>query len=177
MPRKLLKRLLPHPDKIKKYPAMERLGYRIHDPNLWHLNRRSSASAVGIGLFAALAFIPVPGQMLLAAILAFYMRANLPISVLLVWISNPITISPLLYASYIVGSWLMLDPVMANTAPDFSLSLEWFQSEIFPLWKPLLLGCLVLGTISAAVGYFMVRFLWRWQVVKKWHARQGKRGQ
>jgi uncharacterized protein (DUF2062 family) len=169
MARKILQRLLPHPDRIKQHKALQKLGDRIHDPNLWHLNRRSAAAAAAIGLFVA--FIPTPGQMLIAATLALYFRANLVISVILVWITNPVTMPPIFYAAYVVGSWLMMDPATLTEVPAFSLSTEWLQAELLKIWKPFLLGSFILGTVSATLGYFLVRSLWRWHAVQNWEAR------
>lgn len=169
MARKILQRLLPHPDRIKHHKALEMLGHRIHDPNLWHLNRRSVAAAVAIGLFVA--FIPTPGQMLIAAILAFYFRANLAISVILVWISNPITMPPIFYAAYVIGAWLMFDPEAASHVPTFSVSMEWLEAELKYIWKPFLLGSFVLACLSSFIGYFLVRSLWRWHAIQNWQAR------
>lgn len=173
MARKILQRLLPHPDRIKHHKALEKLGHRIHDPNLWHLNRRSAAAAVAIGLFVA--FIPAPGQMLLAALLALYFRANLVISVITVWISNPLTMPPLFYAAYIIGSWLMMDPSSLAEVPTFSFSMEWLQAELLQFWKPFLLGSFALGSVSATVGYFLVRSLWRWHAIQNWQTRLAQR--
>jgi uncharacterized protein (DUF2062 family) len=48
-----------------------------------------------VGLFCA--FIPVPFQMLLAAPSAIIFSANLPVSIALVWITNPITMPPIFF--------------------------------------------------------------------------------
>ena len=173
MPRKLLKQWLPHPDIIKGHSILQKLGDRIHDPNLWHLNRRSAAAAVAVGLFSA--FIPTPGQMLLAAALALYFRANLAISVVLVWITNPFTMPPIFYACYVLGSWLLMDPATATEVPAFTFSVEWFQAELAHIWKPFLLGSIVIGISSAVIGYFLVRWAWRWHAVTSWKKRLADR--
>lgn len=173
MPRKFLKRLLPNREELKKHRVLQGLGERIHDPDLWHLNRRSAATATAVGLF--LAFIPIPGQMFIAAILAFYFRCNLAISVLLVWITNPLTMPPIFYAAYVIGSWLLMDPASNTLTPEFNLSLEWFQTELQLIWKPFMLGCLVMSIVSAILGYFLVRGLWRWHVINSWKERLAAR--
>ena len=66
MPKKFIKRFVPGHETIHGHKTLRFLGPLIKDPNLLHLNRRSVSGAVGIGLF--LAFVPVPFQMLLAAI-------------------------------------------------------------------------------------------------------------
>lgn len=95
MPRRLFKRYMPTPDSIKGNKSLRFLGKLIHDPNLWHLNRHSVARAMAIGLFWAM--IPMPMQMLAAAAVAIPLRANLPISIGLVWLTNPITMPPIFY--------------------------------------------------------------------------------
>ena len=92
MPRRIFKRYMPDPERIRGDKSLRFLGKLIHEPNLWHLNRRSVARAMAVGLFAA--FIPLPMQMLLAASLAIPVRGNLPISIGLVWLTNPITMPP-----------------------------------------------------------------------------------
>ena len=89
MPRRFIKRYMPHPERIKASRSLRFLGDLIHDPNLWHLNRHSVSRAMAIGLFWAL--IPMPLQMLAAAACAIPARANLPIAVGLVWLTNPLT--------------------------------------------------------------------------------------
>jgi uncharacterized protein (DUF2062 family) len=86
------------------------LGTLLHDPNLWHLNRHSVARAMAVGLFAA--FIPIPLQMLVAAILAITVRGNMPIAISLVWLTNPITM-PVFICTYMTGAWLMNVPPAA----------------------------------------------------------------
>ena len=88
MPRKLIKRYLPDPENIKSNRFLKVFGKVIHDPQLWHLTRYSVGHAFLVGLFCA--FVPVPFQMLLAAGGAIIFRANIAISVALVWITNPL---------------------------------------------------------------------------------------
>ena len=68
MPKKLIKKYLPDPEKLKQQKSLQFLGDRLHEPNLWHLNRRSVSLAFAIGLFVA--WIPTPTQMAIAAISA-----------------------------------------------------------------------------------------------------------
>jgi uncharacterized protein (DUF2062 family) len=35
------------------------------------------------------------------------------------------------------------------------------------IWKPLLLGGVVVGTVLAVLGWILVRLLWRWRVVSR----------
>jgi uncharacterized protein (DUF2062 family) len=112
-----------------KHRHLKILGPLIHDPNLLHLNRRSVSGAVSVGLF--IAFIPVPFQMLLAAITSIFVRVNLPISVGLVWVSNPLTMPPLFYFAYKLGAWILHAPPQHFT---FELSFDWLSQSLGMIW-------------------------------------------
>ncbi len=170
MPKKLIKRFLPDHRKIRDHEQLKRFGTRLHDPNLWHLSRRSVPGAFAIGLF--IAFIPVPFQMIAAAALAIVARVNLPISVVLTWATNPLTTPAIAYFSYKVGAWLLGERVQLV---EFEPSLTWLLTEAKVIWEPVLLGCLVCATVSAVVSYFAIRGLWRLQVVRSWEDRKLRR--
>lgn len=146
------------------------LGDNFHNPAIWSLNRHSICRAVFIGLF--MLYMPVPSQMLLAAIAAAFFRANLPLSVALVWISNPITILPILYSAYALGAWMMGIPIHPI---DPSQGLEWIWEDVENYWQPLLLGCVICGLVTASIGYLVVSNLWAWSVRRSWKQRQEKR--
>lgn len=157
MPRKFIRKYMPDHDKIRNHVQLNRVfGNLLHDPNLLHLNRRSVSSAFAVGLF--IAFVPVPFQMLLAAAAAIIVRCNLPIAVALVWITNPFTMGPIFFFSYKVGTWFLGTPIRAV---QFAPSWEWFSSELGVIWQPLLLGSFGMGLVSAALGYGVIRLLWR----------------
>jgi uncharacterized protein (DUF2062 family) len=166
MPRHLIKRYTPDPAVLKKHKHLRHLGTWLHDENLWHLNRRSVSGGVAAGLFWAL--IPMPMQMLPAAFTAVLCRVNLPISVALVWLTNPITMPPIFYFSYLVGTWILGKPADVG---EFQMSLEWIGAELSAIWKPLYLGGLVLGILCAILGYWVMRLYWRWHVIKRYRER------
>ncbi len=161
MPKRLIKQYMPDHETIRKHKHLKLFGALLHDPNLWHLNRRSASGAFAVGLF--MAFVPVPFQMLLAAGAAILTRVNLSLSVLLVWITNPITMPPMFYGAYRLGTWLIGVP---ERNVHFALSLEWLTSEMGAIWQPFLLGCLLLGTLSALAGFSIIRGLWRLRLVR-----------
>lgn len=167
MPKKFIKRYIPDPEKLKDHKHLKIFGDVLHNANLWHLNRRSAAGAAAVGLF--MAFVPVPFQMLLAAGGAILFRVNLPLAVALVWVSNPITMPPMFYGTYVLGAWILQSPVHDFT---FALTLEWLMEAIVLYGEAFLLGCFVCGTTCSLLGYFSVRGLWRWQAIRAWNKRK-----
>ena len=162
MARKWLKKYLPTPEDIRANKTLNILGTLLHDANLWHLNRHSVAGAVAVGLFFC--YIPIPLQMLQAAILAIILRVNLPISVSMVWVTNPFTIPPMFYLAYAVGAWLLgVEPQTFQ----FEFSLNWIFTELGARWRPFLVGCLIMASISAIIGYFTTHLLWRLHLVQR----------
>lgn len=168
MPKKFIKKYMPDHEVIRNHPHLNKMfGTLLHDPNLLHLNRRSVSMAFFVGLF--MAFVPVPFQMLLAAAVAILVRCNLPIAVGLVWVSNPVTMPPLFYFCYKVGTWVLGGK---HEPFHFELSWQWLMEGLGAIWEPFLLGCAIVGLISASLGYFVVRLAWRIRIIS--HIKQRK---
>ncbi len=172
MPKKALKKLFPNPKTIQQHPSLQFLGTLLHEPNLWHLNRRSVSRAFLVGIFFA--FMPMPFQMVAAAAVGVIVHSNLPISIGLVWISNPITIPPIFYFTYKVGTSILEIPARPF---EIELSLDWAMRELGAIWEPLLLGSLICALIFASLGYVGIRIFWRIHVIRAWHQRKLKRQQ
>ena len=153
---------MPDHERIRNHKNLRIFGKFLREPNLFHLNRRSVAGAFAVGLFFA--WVPAPFQMVLAAAMAIYLGVNLPISVALVWTSNPITMPPLFYFAYRLGSWMLGIP---ETDFNFELSFEWLGSGLLVIWQPFLLGCFVLAVIHSLIGYFGIRLIWRISIIRK----------
>ena len=162
MPRKFFQRFLPHRRTIKENKLLQIFGDWLHEPNLWHLSRRSVAGAFAVGLFFA--WMPVPFQMVLAAGAAIWIGTNLPLSVVIVWITNPVTIPPMFYLAYKVGIWIVGEP-----AVDFSfeLTFDWLLNELSAIWKPFLVGCFTMASISSLIGYLTIQGVWRYMVLRR----------
>lgn len=122
---------------------------------------------MGLGVFTA--FLPIPMQMLVAALLAIAWRANLAISISLVWLTNPVTMPVVFYCTYKLGAWLLRMP--PRTLAD-GVTLEWLSSQLGTLWQPFLLGSLVAGLVLGGVAYGATRGYWAWWVRHQWRRRQ-----
>jgi len=169
MPRKFIKRLLPDHQRIRDHQHLRFFGTLLHDPNLWHLNRNSVAGAMAVGLF--MAFIPIPFQMVFAAALAIFFRVNLPIAAALVWLTNPFTMPPIFFLTYKLGAWLLdTEAVPLVFAPTF----EWLMTEMGTVWKPFLLGSVLVACASAALGYFASHLIWRLHILQRIKERRAR---
>jgi len=160
MPKKLLRKYLPDPDKIMQSKSLGVFGKLLHEPNLWHMNRKSVSLAFLVGLFVM--WVPLPTQMVIAAGLAILLHCNLAISVALVWITNPLTMGPMYYFAYKLGSWML---GLSPNDLEFQASFDWISEQMQIIWQPLLLGCVTLGTISGLIGFISMRLLWRLHII------------
>jgi uncharacterized protein (DUF2062 family) len=170
MPKRLLRRYLPNPKALRELPALRPVSKWLNNPEIWHLHRRSVGGAAFIGFFCA--FLPVPFQMVIAAFLAVASRCNLPMSVVLVWITNPLTIPPMFYFAYRLGAWLLDMQIEVET---IDLSWSWLSSHIGTIGYPLVFGSLVCGWVSGVTAMVVVRIAWRMHVIRRWQARREKR--
>ncbi|SJL82877.1 DUF2062 domain-containing protein [Vibrio palustris] len=170
MPRKLIKRLMPNHEVIKRQKALKIFGNLLYNPNLWCLNRRSAAGAFAVGLF--MAFIPLPSQMIMAAGLAVMFGVNLPLSIALVWITNPITMPVIFYFTYKLGALVMQMPPQSF---HFELSWQFLQTQFHTIFVPLFVGSGICAAVASIIGYFGIMGLWRYSVVRSWQKRQSNK--
>ena len=105
MPRKFFRKVMPNVDKVREMKALSMFGDTLFHPALWHLNRRSAAGGVAVGLFCGL--IPGPLQMLGSAIVCVFFRVNLPLALVTTLYTNPLTIVPLYLIAYEIGGFTL----------------------------------------------------------------------
>ncbi|MFO1205196.1 MAG: DUF2062 domain-containing protein [Burkholderiales bacterium] len=175
MPKKLFRKYLPSHESVTGNPFVARFGSFLTHPNLWHLNRRSVAGGVAIGLFAGL--VPGPTQIAAATLLSVILKVNLPVAVFTTLYTNPLTIVPLYIAAYQIGAWVTSSPGEGPPAP-LSLADKPWSEWLSALWewllsmgKPLAVGLPLFALLLAVLGYFAVRGAWRLWVVHAWHKR------
>jgi uncharacterized protein len=163
--RRWLKGVLPDPRVILQSRWLGMFGTLLKDPNLWHLNRRSAAGGVAVGLF--MMYMPPFGQVFMAAAAAIKLRVNLPIAASLVWLTNPLTIPPMYYTAYAIGAWLLGQHIHTF---ELDFWLDWHNW--LGVLGPLALGCVICACAAAAIGYFTVQFLWRRSLRREIAARK-----
>lgn len=176
----MLERFLPSHDAIKRSRLLRWLGPRIHDPLLWHINRRAVARGVAMGVFFGL-MIPI-AQIPAAAMASLLLRGNLWIAAVSTLISNPLTYGPLYYFAYRLGAGV----IDARTPPDLtpgdveapirmidSLAQAWLW--VTGIGQPLLVGMLIMAVTGATLGYWGTQLFWRIKVAnKRRHARRNR---
>jgi hypothetical protein len=136
------------------------------------MTRRSVPRGVALGLFVAV-IIPVM-HTVIAAILAIPARANVAVAALFTLAVNPITIPPLYYAAYRIGSWeLHHDAGLVNPA-----AAERFSSELSRMlfWIHQASGSIAIGVLTIAVGMAVLGYLasaivWRFWSQSRWRQR------
>ena len=154
-------------DTLKKYsPKRENvnlgwLNKHLHDPLLWKWNKQTIAKAFAIGLFCA--FLPLPVHTLLAAILAVIFSANILLSMLIVWVNNPITIVPIFYFTYKLGSSIIGIEMDPGFEFSFSYLMENFATATLALW----VGGLIASTIAATLGYVSILSIYKYRAFKR----------
>ena len=142
----------------------------IAQPMVWHLNRRSVAGGVAVGLF--ISWMPLPLQMLFAAVLSAVMRVHVPVSVVMVWFTNPLTFAPLLYAAWRSGSMILGKPVLAE---PLNFSTQSILTHAGHAWPTLLTGMLFCASVSAALGFCTTLIVWRVHAIRRWRARRQRK--
>ena len=179
MLRKYLRKFLPEHETVKQSRWIRPFGSWLHHPNLWHLHRRSVAGGVAVGMFCGL--IPGPLQMIGAAIMSVLFRVNLPVAMFTTLYTNPFTILPLYLVAYKIGA-LVTGQQDGATFSHFAVpEMNWSNwYSILPDWlltlgEPFAIGLLLLAILLAVVGYFAVRILWYWMVMREWKKRAARR--
>lgn len=170
MSRFSLTKFMPSAETVKNSKSLRFLGELLHDPNLFHMNRRSVSHAFFWGLFIGL-LPPIPVHTPAAAVAALVTRANLPLTIAACWIGNPLTIPFIMYAFYHLGRFIL----QVEPTPSLEFSWAWLSHEFAVIWKPYLVGSLLGATTFATLGYVLSNFMWRLNVKRKWRARQKHR--
>ncbi|RZG80107.1 DUF2062 domain-containing protein [Acinetobacter sp. WCHAc060033] len=167
---------LPSPERVKKLKFMKIFGNKALSPMLWYVNRKSISKAMFIGTFWGI--LPIPFHTVLIVFTILIFEANLPIGLLLSWIMNPLTIVPILFLAFWIGSKIyhvhMINKDMLIGV--FHQIINWIKNFghghiDLSLAKILATGLLIEALVFAALLFIITRIYWRWSVVKKWNNR------
>ena len=170
-----LKGHIPTRDTVHHYRLLRPFAPHLRHPSLWQLNRRSVPRGVALGLFVAVIITFM--HTIVAAILAIPARANVAIAAALTLVVNPLTIPPLYYAAYRIGSWeLHYDSnlVSAAAAERFSSELSRMLFWLHHASGPIAVGILTIAAGTALVGFLASTFAWRLWSRSRWQRRRAK---
>ncbi len=144
----------------KRSAFLNRNFPRFKDRVYWAGDRHSFARAGFIGSFCMM--LPVPFQMVLGSVFAYYLRANIPLATALAWITNPLTMWPIWYGGYKFGILVLGTPDVYAASSSITIGSELWFNEVFPLiWQPFFFGNMLLGVMIGTVMYlFIAHFHW-----------------
>ncbi|GAC1309081.1 MAG: hypothetical protein NVSMB10_15870 [Steroidobacteraceae bacterium] len=170
-----LKSITPERRVLEKLWCLRPFTALVVDRGCWAFRRSSVIRAFSLGLL--IAFVPptplLPLHLSLCAIFGILFRVNIPVLVATVFVSNPFTWFPQIAGSLWVGSRLLgvnLGPLLRQ------LSHQSLSAQLHQLWRPLLLGALILGLCAAALGYVGAQVAWRAWVTYRWRHRHAQSG-
>ncbi|MGD9669679.1 MAG: DUF2062 domain-containing protein [Hyphomicrobiaceae bacterium] len=133
-------------------------------------NPHSLALGCAAGVFAACTPL-IGGQIVLAALLALALRANVPAAILATFFGNPLS-WPVIWAStYVAGAHMIGESANASVGElhsrvDLLLDTVLGQSPemvaaaaafVWPIFKPMLAGSLPIGLAAGVLIYYMMR--------------------
>ncbi|NWK81426.1 DUF2062 domain-containing protein [Acinetobacter sp. SwsAc4] len=177
MPKKFFNKWLPSSEKVASLKFMRIFGERTLNPLLWYVNRRSIAKAMFIGTFWGI--LPVPFHSLFIILTILWLEVNLPIGLCMAWLTNPLTIVPILYLGFWFGTKIY-HVHMINS--DMLLGvlhqiINWLKNFghghiDFSLAKILVSGLVIEAILFAISFYLITHLLWRWSVVNAWKKRK-----
>lgn len=162
-------------DKIIGHGWLRPFASRIGHSELWRFTRRSVPRGVALGLMVGL-FLLIPGvQIIGVALLAYPVRANIPIGAAMTFLSMPATTPFILAASLWVGNSLLhlgadvgTFQAMIERGAGMGEWISWLLSEAAP---SMLLGLAIISVVAAALGYVIAALGWRWWIGRKWRRR------
>ena len=163
MPRRFFKRALPDPHKIQNASYMRPLKSFTTNRQLWITKRRNVVWGLAIGVFCG--FQPIPAHFMLAVILAIWLKANLPMAVVVTLFNNPLTMFPVYFLGYKVGTVILGAPEI--DAPPDEGRIEWIQNLLSNNWQPFYFGCFVTGLFLAIVSSLGLNEFWKWRVLRR----------
>ena len=138
---------------LAKTKGLSIIQKKLMQKPLWRFSYPSVARALFIGMFWMM--IPMPFQMIPAAMMCVMFRANIPLAMTCVWISNPFTWIPIYFSNYIFGTLLLnekIDVIDSNSCANYVLN------NIVDFWQPLYLGSIV-GGFLLGLGCFIFVYI------------------
>jgi hypothetical protein len=163
---------MPTREQMAENKYLRPIAHRFLTPELWRFTRRSVPRGVALGIFAGF-IIPV-GQIFLAAFMALPARANVPLSALVTFITNPFTFPFWAVVANKLGAFILkVDLATTGGAAQDEITSgrwAWFLNLFEGVGVTVLVtifGFIVLAVVGAAIGYILAGVAWRFIVIRK----------
>lgn len=159
-------------------PMREWLAWLWHSPRtllrqILALDDTDHSKALGVAIGMFIGMTPTVGLqmaivLLFAAITSRLFHFNRMAALLTVYISNPLTMLPLYWMNYKIGTWFVAGNV---TKEEFAQVLqyeglaEWWDAltKLFvSIGTPLIVGSLLAATVCGLASYPVMRWLLKW---------------
>jgi uncharacterized protein (DUF2062 family) len=138
-------------------------GDHLFSPHLWALEREGVSRALFWGCL--ICFSPLFGfQFVLGIAAAMFFRANIPVTLVVILLTNPATAVIYYPAAYLLGAKILGQPVMFHEHLMEVLKHGGFRERLEILEQigfPLALGCTIVGLGTGFLGWALVRIFWR----------------
>jgi hypothetical protein len=163
-----IRRHIPRRETLHENRFLRPFARQLSKPELWRMHRRSvpRGVAIGLGVGIVLPFM----HMIIAALLAIPLRANVAIAAAFTLVINPITIPAMYYLAYRTGMWelhadaAVMNPAVAQQASgELARVLFWVHHAS----GPIAVGILTIAIAAVVVGYGVTALIWRMWLVSK----------
>ena len=153
-----LRNALPTREVLVEHPWLKPIAFRLLDPKLWRLQHEAVARGVAIGTFWA--FVIPAGQFVASTAHCVWWRGNIPVAAGVTLVTNPLTIGFWLWLAYVTGSLVL--GTTTGTLPPLHTDNIW--QWVTAYGAPTILGMGLFATVGAAIGYGLVKIIWRIKV-------------
>lgn len=161
---------MPKREELAESRWLKPFGQRVFYSEYWRFTRRSVPRGVAAGLLIGI-FLLIPGlQIIGSTLFCLLIRGNIPVAALMTFLSNPATTPFILTGSYFVGGWFGLGGTSELPARGASIG-EWFAWLFSDAAPALVSGLFIIAAVSAATGYLLSIWIWRWWTARKWRRR------
>lgn len=149
------------------------LFFKLRPVLRWVMKLRSSPRAIagGLALGMFIAFTPTYGvQLILVVFLATLFNFNRPASLIPIWITNPVTVTPVYTFNYWLGCFFWSGPPVSEVSKQFmeitvklaKLDFWDIHHQIINLMEigkdvfiPLIIGSVLVGAVLALIIYWV----------------------
>ena len=156
--KKIYNKYAPKEHHLKDTILHKVLGERIFEPALWKPTKNGIMWAFAVGTFVA--FMPLwGGQMIIVGLLAVLFRFNIPVSLLMVWITNPFT------AFFIFSLEIRLGLAILGKNDGF-YKVSTIQ-ELLSYIYPLVIGGIITSIAMGILAFVVINILFKFGVTIK----------